>query len=46
MLRFRHRALVGFLVPILIARWQLREPAVKQSWVENYSTSTSTPSRG
>ncbi len=37
MLRFRHRALVGFLVPILIASLTgCASAPVKQSWVENY----------
>jgi mono/diheme cytochrome c family protein len=37
MLRFRHRALVGFLVPILIASLAgCASQPVKQSWVEDY----------
>ena len=37
MLRFRHRALVGILVPILIASLAgCASQPVKQSWVENY----------
>ncbi|HYC59880.1 MAG TPA: hypothetical protein VEK79_09985 [Thermoanaerobaculia bacterium] len=37
MQRFRHRSLVGFLVPILIASLAgCASQPVKQSWVENY----------
>ncbi|HUP61502.1 MAG TPA: cytochrome c [Thermoanaerobaculia bacterium] len=36
MQRFRHRALVGFLVPILIASLAGCATAKKQSWVEDY----------
>ena len=37
MLRFRHRALVGFFVPILIASLTgCASQPVKQSWVEDY----------